>query len=157
MECHGWSIYFHRLFQAALNDLVSEVSRDKQKDPEGYKNKEAAKLLCRVYCVIFEEVPRNPSHPKYNAGTTFQKPYRDWKRAKPEQQYRLFFKFSSQHKRIIYAWLNDTATLRKYGSNSDAYKSFMKMLAAAKIPNDFKNLAEAASPPEPIEHYSDEI
>jgi toxin YhaV len=147
MVRNEWTILCHRLFQVALDDLISKVQNEQKKDPSGYKSKEAYKLLARVLNLILDEIPGNPSHPKYSAGATHDKPYRDWKRAKPAQQYRLFFKYSSQNKRIIYAWLNDIYTLRAYGSNTDAYKTFMKLLSRGQIPNGTDGLIKESRCP----------
>jgi hypothetical protein len=42
--------------------------------------------------------------------------YRHWFRVKFSGRFRLFFRYSSQHKVIVYAWVNDENTLRKSGS-----------------------------------------
>lgn len=71
-----------------------------------------------------------------------------WRRVKRglPQRYRLFFRFSSQSARIIvYAWLNDEATLRKAGAKTDVYAVFQRMLRRGEVPSDIKELKKRAS------------
>ncbi len=59
----------------------------------------------------------------------------------------MFFRYSSAAKIIIYVWVNDRDSLRTYGSKTDAYAVFRRMLAAGNPPDDWKALqAEAENP-----------
>jgi toxin YhaV len=61
-------------------------------------------------------------------------------------RYRLFFRFSSQPVRIIlYAWLNDEATLRKAGAKTDLYAVFQRMLRRGEVPSDIEELKRRGS------------
>lgn len=44
---------------------------------------------------------------------------------------------------IVYAWVNDEATLRKAGSSSDPYAVFRAMLVAGNPPHDWNRLLDA--------------
>ena len=71
--------------------------------------------------------------------------HKHWFRAKfVNGRYRLFYRYDSQAKVIVYAWVNDASTLRTYGSRTDAYAGFGKMLKQGNPPDDWKALLEAA-------------
>jgi toxin YhaV len=55
-------------------------------------------------------------------------------------RFRLFFRYSSTHKIIIYAWVNDSETLRTYGSKKDVYAVFKGMLDDGNPPDDWDEL-----------------
>ena len=57
----------------------------------------------------------------------------------------MFFRFSTSAKVIVFAWVNDENTLRTYGSKSDAYAVFRKMLDKGNPPDDWAALLAAAS------------
>jgi toxin YhaV len=61
-------------------------------------------------------------------------------RAKFHQRYRLFFRFSSKDKVIVYVWVNDESTLRKAGARIDAYVVFKSMLDAGDPPRTLEAL-----------------
>jgi hypothetical protein len=61
-------------------------------------------------------------------------------RAKFHERYRLFFRFFSKEKVIVYAWVNDEATLRKAGSRSDPYAVFRALLKAGNPPGTMAEL-----------------
>lgn len=63
-----------------------------------------------------------------------------WFRAKFFQQYRLFYRFNSEAKVIVLAWVNDDKTLRAYGSKTNAYATFIGMLNDGNPPDDFDAL-----------------
>jgi len=71
-----------------------------------------------------------------------------WRRVKKTlpARYRLFFQFRSAAPRtIIYAWLNDEATLRHAGARTDCYTVFKGMVSRGEIPNDYLALRQAAA------------
>jgi toxin YhaV len=141
MERNNWKIRYHKIFNDRLNSLISSVEDAQRKDPVGYKTHPNTKLLAHVHNLIFTEIPQNPSNPNYHLGSTLGKKYATWKRAKNGLgRYRLFFKYLSEEKTIIHAWLNDENTLRTYGSKTDAYAVFKGMLASGVIPDKFNDL-----------------
>ncbi len=64
-------------------------------------------------------VPGDPARDEYRQGNTMGPAYRYWRRAKIGRRYRLFFRYDSKAKVIVYAWVNDGQTLRSSGSKSD--------------------------------------
>jgi len=147
IEINGWSIYAHPLFLDQLETLIAAVEKAQTKDPRGYKKKRAAKLLAAVLKVAFEDIPGDPTRDVYRQGETLGDDYKHWFRAKFLQQYRLFFRYqqSADSKVIILAWVNDDSTLRAYGSATDAYAVFRKLLKRGTPPDDWKALLAAAS------------
>jgi toxin YhaV len=142
MTVNGWNLFYFRLFKQILDQLEAEVTVLAQKDPEGFIHHKKAKLLKAVVDNVKIEVPRQPDHPDFWLGGTLGKNYKDWRRVKRRlpPRYRLFFKFASSDKRIIYVWLNDESTLRKEGAKTDVYAVFKKMLHGGKVPNSFADL-----------------
>jgi toxin YhaV len=90
--------------------------------------------------MITEKIPQNPASADFRLGNALGQKYRLWFRAKFLQQYRIFFRYSSIRNIIVYAWVNDPATLRAYGSKTDAYQVFRKMLESGKVPNNWDEL-----------------
>ena len=92
--------------------------------------------------LVFEIIPEDPASPKYLLGNTLGPNYRAWRRAKFGGQYRLFFRFDSAAKIIIFGWMNDEDTLRAYGSKTDAYAVFVRMLETGRPPSTWTDLLE---------------
>ncbi len=90
--------------------------------------------------LVFEVIPSDPASSKFLLGNTLGPKYRAWRRAKFGGQYRLFFRFDSKAKIIIFGWLNDEDSLRAYGSKSDAYAVFVKMLDSGSPPTTWTDL-----------------
>uniref|UniRef100_UPI0025F0C19E type II toxin-antitoxin system YhaV family toxin n=1 Tax=uncultured Thiohalocapsa sp. TaxID=768990 RepID=UPI0025F0C19E len=82
--------------------------------------------------------------PAFRQGDTLGEARKHWFRAKCFQQYRLFYRFSSEARIIVLAWVNDETTLRAYGSRTDAYATFRGMLDGGNPPDDFDALMQAA-------------
>ena len=93
LEINGWTIYAHPLFLGQLEAMIGSAQRARRKDPRGYKNKRAAKLLAAVLKVAFEDIPSDPTRDIYRQGGTLGEEYKHWFRAKFLQQFRLFFRY----------------------------------------------------------------
>lgn len=146
-EINGWTIYAHPLFLDQIEALVTEVEKAKSKDPTGYKNKRASKLLSAILKVALEDIPADPTRAVYRQGDTLGDDYKHWFRAKFLQQFRLFFRYKETKaaKVIVLAWVNDEDTLRAYGKANDAYAVFRKMLKKGNPPDDWDGLLTAAA------------
>ena len=146
-EINGWTIYAHPLFLDQIEALVTEVETAKSKDPTGYKNKRASKLLSAILKVALEDIPADPTRAVYRQGDTLGDDYKHWFRAKFLQQFRLFFRYKETKaaKVIVLAWVNDEDTLRAYGKANDAYAVFRKMLKKGNPPDDWDGLLTAAA------------
>lgn len=137
---NGWTIFAHPLFLDQVEGLTEQVEKLKQKDPKDYKKKNPAKRLAAINKLALEKIPQDPSLSEYRQGDTLGDNRKHWFRAKFFQQYRLFFRYHSESKIIIYAWVNDDKTKRAYGSKTDAYSVFEKMLENGNPPDNWGKL-----------------
>ena len=143
---HGWTLLAHPVFLAQLEKLAGAVERERAKPPDSYRKGANAKLLAALNQLVFETIPSNPTRPAYRQGGTLGNERKHWFRAKfGGGRFRLFFRFSSQAKIVIFAWVNDETSLRTYGSKTDAYAVFKSMLDAGSPPDDWADLLKAAS------------
>lgn len=140
MECHGWRLFVHPLFEAQLGRLTKRVEKLASNDPARYRSHPAAKLLATIAHYCRDVIPRDPNRPEFRQGNTLGPGNRHWFRAKFHQRYRLFYRFSTEHKIIIYAWINGEESLRKAGSKTDPYAVFRAMLEAGDPPGSFAEL-----------------
>lgn len=143
-ERNGWKLYAHPAFSRALESLIQAVEALEQKQPQVYRNHPKTKLLKRTLDVILVEIPRDPNASEFQLGNTLGTAYRHWRRAKFLGRFRLFFRFSSAHKAIVFAWVNDESTLRKAGSRSDPYAVFTKRLQTGDPPDNWDALLQEA-------------
>ena len=143
---NGWTLYAHPLFLGQIEKLTDAVERAQKKDPETYTSSANAKLLAATAKLMFEVIPVDPTRPEFRQGGTLGPSRKHWFRAKfGGGRFRLFFRYSSSAKIIIYAWVNDANTLRTYGSKSDAYAVFKSMLDKGNPPEDWPALIAQSS------------
>lgn len=139
-ERHGWKLYRAGAFAATFDALEADVTRLAAERPEDYASHPKSKLLARIRDLIFEEIPRDPNAHVYGLGNTLGDAHRHWRRAKFLQRFRLFFRFDSASRIIIYAWVNDETTLRKAGSRTDPYAVFTRRLDDGNPPDRWEDL-----------------
>lgn len=146
-ESHGWQIWFGELFDTrwrALRVRVKQLKADL--GDSDFASHPDVKLFAALVHIVHEMVPRAPEHPDFRLGKTLGDRFTGWRRVKrrglPDRM-RLFFKFSSAHKVIVFVWLNDADTLRKDGASSDPYTVFRRMLEGGNPPDDFEELMKA--------------
>lgn len=144
MVVNGWTLYTHPLFTEQYLSLKSQVEYFKKKDPKGYVKKNATKRLSAIQRLIFQLIPHDPTSPEFRQGSTLGGENKYWFRAKFFQQYRLFFRYHLESKVIVYAWVNDEKNKRAYGSKTDAYKVFEKMLKTGHPPEGWDDLLKVA-------------
>jgi len=144
MVVNGWTLYTHPLFKEQYISLKTQVEALRNKDPKGYLKKNATKRLAAIQRLIFELIPHDPISPEFRQGSTLGDDNKHWFRAKFFQQYRLFFRYHLGSKIIVYAWVNDENNKRAYGSKTDAYKVFEKMLNSGHPPEGWDELLKAA-------------
>lgn len=150
MIVNGWTIFAHSLLLDQLERATVAVEAAKAADPAGFQATAQAKLLAMLVKLLFETIPADPSRPEYRQGETLGASRKHWFRAKfGNGRFRLFFRFDSKTKIIIFAWVNDENSLRTYGAKTDAYRVFRAMLDKGNPPDDWKDLLAAASA-EPI-------
>ncbi len=143
----GWTIFAHPLLLDQLERLTAAVESVRSKDPDGYDRHANAKLLAVLRTLIFETVPADPTRPEYRQGSTLGEGRKHWFRVKFGQgRFRLFFRYDSRSKVLVFAWVNDASTLRTYGAKTDAYHVFRGMLDKGNPPDDWAALLKTASP-----------
>ena len=150
MKIKDWEIFYFLLFSRRLTSLEKEVTELSKNDPIGYKSHPRTKLLESVFNSITKDVPNDPGHAKFNLGNTLDAhKYKSWRRVKNglPTRYRLFFKYTSEHHKIIYAWLNDETTLRNAGSKTDVYEVFKRMLRRGEVPDSLEDLLNKSNSP----------
>jgi len=146
VEAFGWAILVHPLFLDQIEKLVAAAEAERSgltADPGPN-----AKLLAHLLDLAFDKIPRDPGNAGLRHGGTLGRDRKHWFRAETGNgRYRLFYRFQSAARIIVYAWVNDENSLRTYGRSTDAYAVFAKMLNDGNPPNDFDSLVAAASTP----------
>jgi toxin YhaV len=105
IERHGWNLLFHDCLIEQLQKLDAAASRAKAQDPEGFESNANVKLFDALATLILEAVPSDPSRDEYRQGNTIGPAFRHWRRAKIGRRFRLFFRFDSKARIIIFAAL----------------------------------------------------
>ena len=141
----GWNLLFHACLIEQLQRLQVAVDRAKKQDPMGFESNGNVKLFHALAHLMLEVVPSDPNREEYRQGNTMGSAFRHWRRAKIGRRFRLFFRFDSNSKLIIFAWVNDANTLRSSGSKTDPYAVFQKMLERGRPPDDWAALRAASS------------
>jgi toxin YhaV len=141
---HGWSMFAHPLFLAQIEGLLRQVESFKRKNPTGYQKKNASKRLAAITRLAFDIIPQDPTRPEYRQGGTLGDEHKHWFRAKFFQQYRLFFRYHTISKVLVFAWVKDEDSKRVYDNSEDAYRVFRKMLESGHPPNDWAQLLSEA-------------
>ncbi len=143
-KVNGWTLLAHDCFLEQLYKLKAAADRAYENNPAGAENNASVKLFQAVSTLIMKNIPDDPSHAKYRQGKTLGKEHTLWRRAKIGRRFRLFFRYDSASKIIIYAWLNDESSLRSTGSNTDPYAIFQKMLNRGNPPSSWDELLAEA-------------
>jgi toxin YhaV len=146
LQVNGWGIVLYPSLLDQLSRLLTAAEAERAKrgpdDPAGINMKLAAQLLH----LILEDIPQDPSRPAYRQGKTLGSDMKHWLRAKfGNGRFRLFFRYHSKARLIVFAWVNDAETLRTYGSRTDAYAVFRKMVESGNPPDDWDELLRAAA------------
>jgi toxin YhaV len=149
LTVNGWQLYAHPLFLDQIERLIESVREERSKNPFGYQGTPSAKLLAALRMVVFERVPQDPADPRYRQGDSLGEDNKHWFRDKfGAGRFRVFFRYDSRAKIIIYAWVNDEESKRTYGAKTDAYAVFASMLKSGNPPNDWPQLLAAARAPD---------
>ena len=144
MEVNGWRLFQYPLFENQLRKLAERVTKLSLDQPETYREHPSTKLLATIHRYVSEIIPRDPGAPEFRQGNTLGPDNRHWFRAKFHERFRLFFRFSSKHRVIVYAWVNDESSLRKAGAKTDVYATFKSMLEAGDPPQSLAALLRSA-------------
>lgn len=153
---HGWMVRAHPLLLDQLEKLTAAVEGLERKRPLEFHETANAKLLAALHELIFNKVPLDPTSAQYRQGKTLGANRKHWFRAKfGNGRFRLFFRYDSRAKIIVFAWVNDESSLRTYGTKTDAYAVFKRMLDGGDPPDDWLDLLNAASKAEAEKRLTD--
>lgn len=136
---HGWTLYAHPFLLDQIDRLSAQAI--KEANPQG----DAAKVLTWLQRALFDEIPQDPTLAGYRQGHTLGKGNTHWFRDKYAGRFRLFFRYDTRAKVVIFAWVNDENTLRTRGAKNDAYAVFRDMLANGNPPTKWADLLKACS------------
>lgn len=139
-ERNGWKLYQWREFGRIFAALVAEVEALEQADPQGYRSHPSTRRLAAIVRLTTDIIPANPGAPEFRQGNTMGPVNRHWFSAGFYERYRLFFRFRSDVRAIVYAWVNDEDTLRARGGRNDPYAVFERMLERGRPPGDWDQL-----------------
>jgi len=142
---NGWTLLMDPLFLDQVERVLAAVEQARAQGKARDVSPDE-KLLAAITYLVFDLIPRDPGRPEFRQGGTLGPKRKHWCRAKfGNGRFRLFFRFRTDARIIVYAWLNDTGTLRTYGSRTDAYAVFGRMLDRGAPPDDWESLLERAS------------
>lgn len=141
----AWTLLFHGCLLEQLERLKSASDRVLIKSPDDAHENANVKLHAALAKLILETIPNDPSKDEFRQGNTMGPEFRHWRRAKIGRRFRLFFRYDSRTKVIVYAWVNDENTLRAAGSKNDPYAVFQKMLSRGNPPDDWSALLDQSS------------
>ena len=144
MQRHGWNLLFHEGLIEQLQKLQTAAQKAQTQDTQGFESNANVKLFNALAQLMLETVPSDPSRDEYRQGNTMGPAFRHWRRANVGRRFRLFFRFDSKTRIIIFAWVNDENTLRSSGSKTDPYAVFQKMLQRGNPPDDWAALVSAS-------------
>ncbi len=119
MQRHGWTLLFHECLIEQLQKLQAAARRAQENDPEGFEFNANVKLFRSLSRLMLDLVQSEPSRDEYRQGNTLSPARRHWRRARVGRRFRLFFRYDSKSKVIVYAWVNDEQTLCSAGSRSE--------------------------------------
>ena len=94
--------------------------------------------------LIMDAVPSDPARDEFRQGNTLGPAYRHWRRAKIGRRFRLFFRYDSKAKAIVFAWVNDEQTFAVGGQQVRPHAVFEKMLGRGNPPDDWAALVAAS-------------
>ncbi len=140
-HAHGWSLLMHPLLLGQIERLTDAADQERARSPDDVPGP-TTKLLGHLLDLMFDKIPQRPGDTIYRGGKSLPD---DWFRAKTGGgRYRLFYRFDSKTRLIVYAWVNDEKNLRTYGSRTDAYAVFRDMVADGDPPKNWAGLCAAA-------------
>src|SRR5450759_5293000 len=100
---HGWLVFLHPLLLGQLEKLATAAEKEPALTPGPNR-----KLLGHLRDLMFDNIPQLPDAPAFRHGGALRGGRREWFRAKTGNgRYRLFYRFDSRARIIVYVWVND--------------------------------------------------
>jgi toxin YhaV len=141
---NGWTLLFQEAIILQISKLNDAARRARQSNPKTFKSNANVKLLAAIARLILEVIPTDPGRAEFRQGNTLGPEYKHWFRAKFLGRFRIFFRYDSRAKIIVYAWVNDERPLRRSGGKNDPCEVFRRMLKAGNPPDDWNGLLKAS-------------
>lgn len=145
MVVNGWTLLFHSGMTRQLRAMAVPALKALRADPDGAATNAHVKMFAAVAKLVLEIIPQDPSRPEYRQGGTLGGAHQHWFRAKFFQRFRLFFRYHSKSRIIVFAWVNDLDTQRQSGGRNDPYAIFRAMLARGNPPDQWDELVKSAA------------
>lgn len=145
MVVNGWTLLFHGCMTTQVRALAKPALKALQEDPAGAAANMHVKMFAAVAKLVLEVIPEDPSRREYRQGDTLGEQYQHWFRAKFFQRFRLFFRYQTRGKVIVFAWVNDLDTQRQSGGRNDPYAVFRAMLQRKNPPDDWNELVRTST------------
>jgi len=142
MIVDGWTLLFHDAIVGQVKNLATAFERARKAGPKNFRSNANVKLFAAIAKLMLQVVPADPGRPEYRQGNTLGAGYRHWFRVKFLGRFRLFFRYDSRARIIVYAWVNDERSLRQRGSKTDPYELFRRMLSSGNPPNEWAALVK---------------
>lgn len=140
-----WTLLFHRCVLDQLERLKAASDKALARSAHNAHENANVKLYAALAKLMLQTIPSDPARDEFRQGNTMGPRFRHWRRAKIGRRFRLFFRYDSRTKVIVYAWVNDEDTLRAAGSKNDPYTVFQKMLSRDNPPDDWDKLLQQSS------------
>ena len=137
---NGWRIFVHQELEYQLSKIGRKTAWLFMRGQITDKNRGRQKFLKALKRAMNDVVPSNPGAVEHRLGRALGDQPEVWFRVKFLQPDRLFYRYDSAKKIIVYVWVNDEDTLRAYGSKNDAYAVFSRKLASGYPPGSFEEL-----------------
>jgi toxin YhaV len=144
MVVNGWTLLFHEAVIDQLSNLSRACQRARKAEPANFRSNANVRLFAALAKLMLEVIPADPARPEYRQGNTLGDGYRHWFRARFFGRFRLFFRYDSRSRIIVYAWVNDEHSLRQRGGKNDPYELFRRMLKAGNPPNEWAALVKSS-------------
>src|SRR5208282_336896 len=144
MVVNGWTLLCHEAIVGQMKSLADAYGRARKADPKNFRSNANVKLFAALAKLMLQVIPAAPSRPEYRQGKTLGDEYRHWFRAKFFGRFRLFFRYDSRSRIIVYAWVNDERSLRQQGGKRDPYEVFRRMLESGHPPNEWAALMRSS-------------
>ncbi len=107
---HGWNLLFHEGLIEQLQKLQAAARRAQAQDPQGFESNANVKLFNALAQLMLETVPSDPNRDEYRQGNNMGPAFRHWRRAKLGRRFRLFFRFDSKTRIIIFMAIKEAQT-----------------------------------------------
>jgi toxin YhaV len=144
MVVNGWTPLFHDAIVGQVKNLAAAYERARKAAPRDFRSNANVKLFAALAKPMLKVIPADPSRPEYRQGNTLGTAYRHWFRARFFGRFRLFFRYDSRSRIIVYAWVNDERTMRQRDAESDPYEEFRRLLASGNPPNEWAALVKSS-------------